>query len=374
VLDATTTGVGGVGLSLPGQLRNAELRVQRSKELEIGTDVTFRTGFKEWLPRITINATYWDRTTEDIIQTADLAQSSGFAQALDNLTTLKSKGFDFSMDADIAQKKNFAWNFGFRLGTFNVIADRIANNADVVAGIFALKQGQSLGTFFSQTPLSSLNQQRPDKTFYIAEADRGNFEIVNGMVVNKVSKRVSLTDPNDQTVVGSAFPDFNASFINTFTVLQNFTVSFQLDWRQGNEIYNLTRQWLYRDRLSADFDQPITVGGSTGAFPAYYNSLYNNVSPLSWFVENGSYLRMRDASITYLLHDSFRPKWLRTAGLTLSGRNLFTITKYGGLDPESTNTNDAQGNAATNIGVINGVDAFGVPNLRSFQISLNLGF
>lgn len=374
VLDATTTGVGGVGLSLPGQLRNAELRVQRSKELEIGTDVTFRTGFKEWLPRITINATYWDRTTEDIIQTADLAQSSGFAQALDNLTTLKSKGFDFSMDADIAQKKNFAWNFGFRLGTFNVIADRIANNADVVAGIFALKQGESLGTFFSQTPLSRLDQQRPNKTFYIAEADRGNFEVVNGMVVNKVSKRVSLTDPNDQSVVGSAFPDFNASFINTFTVLQNFTVSFQLDWRQGNEIYNLTRQWLYRDRLSADFDQPITVGGSTGAFPAYYNSLYNNVSPLSWFVENGSYLRMRDASITYLLHDSFRPKWLRTAGLTLSGRNLFTITKYGGLDPESTNTNDAQGNAASNIGVINGVDAFGVPNLRSFQISLNLGF
>lgn len=374
VLDVTTTGVGGVGLGLPTLARNAALLVQRSKELEIGTDFTIRTGSKEWLSRFTVNATYWNRTTEDIIQPADLAPSTGFAQVLDNLTVLKSKGFDLSIDADVAQKKDFSWNFGFRFGTFDVVADKIANNADVVAGIFALKEGESLGTFFSQTPLTRVDQLRPDKTPYIPEANRGNYEIVNGMVVDKVTKRVSLTDPNDQTVVGSAFADFNASFINSFTIKQNFIVSFQLDWRQGNEIYNLTRQWLYRDRLSTDFDQPITVGGSTGAFPAYYNSLYNNVSPLSWFVENGSFLRMRDASITYMLKDAFRPKWLRTAGITLSGRNLFTITKFSGLDPESTNTNDSQGNAANNIGVINGVDAFGVPNLRSYQISLNLGF
>jgi hypothetical protein len=175
-------------------------------------------------------------------------------------------------------------------------------------------------------------------------------------------------------VVGSALPDFNASFINTITLFNNFSLGFQFDWRQGNEIYNLTRQWLYRDRLHKDFDQPVTINGQSGTWVQYYNSLYNSVSPISWFVENGSYLRLRDLSLSYTLHDKYTPKWLRTAGITLAGRNLFTATKFSGLDPESTNTSDSQGNAAPAIGAINGVDYFGVPNLKSYQIIFNFGF
>lgn len=373
-LDVATIGQGGVGLVLPSQNRNAALKVQQSKELELGTDFTIRTGGKEWIPSITVSATWWNRTSEDVIQSADQALSTGFAQLIDNLSTLKSNGMDFSVDALIANKEDFRWNFGFRLGKFTVKADEIANNADIVAGIFSLKEGEKLGTFYAPSPLSSLSQLRPDKTPYIPEAQRGNYELVNGMVVNKASRRVFITDPNDQSIVGSALPDFNASFLNTITLFQNFTVGFQLDWRKGNEIYNLTRQWLYRDRLSKDFDQKLTINGQYGAFVQYYNSLYNNVSPISWFVEDGSYLRLRDISLTYQLHDKYKPKWLRTASVTLAGRNLLTKTNYSGLDPESTNTSDAQGNAAPSIGAINGVDYFGVPNLKSYQFILSLGF
>jgi len=104
--------------------------------------------------------------------------------------------------------------------------------------------------------------------------------------------------------------------------------------------------------------------------------LYNNVSPSGWFIENGSFVRLRDASLTYNLSAKTlaKVKFLRTASLTFAGRNLVTFTKYSGLDPESTNINDAQGNPASGLGVINGVDYFGVPNLRSYQISINLGF
>ena len=194
------------------------------------------------------------------------------------------------------------------------------------------------------------------------------------MVVDTATKKVFVTSPNDRKLAGVAYPKFNASFINNFTIFKNISVSLQFDWRYGSSIYNLTRQWLYRDRLSADYDKQVTIGGQTGAFVSFYNSLYNNVSPISWFVENAAMLRLRDASVSYNLSQKYRPKWLRSAALTIAARNLFTITKYTGLDPEATNTNDAQGNAAKGIGAINGVDLFGVPNLKTYIITLNLGF
>ena len=374
VYDVNTIGVGGVGLGLATQARNAQLRLATSTELEIGTDASFTTGLKSWLTKFSIGATYWKRKTIDDYQDADLPLSSGFAQVFDNLTSTSSNGFDFTLDADVVQKSNFTWNFGFRYSQFDVVADKIANGADVVAGIFALKQGQQIGSFFAQSPLSSIDQLKLDKTPYIIEANRGKYEVVNGMVVDTATKRVFMTNPNDTKNFGKAYPKFNATFINNFTIYKNITVSLQLDWRYGNSIYNLTRQWLYRDRLSKDFDEPVTINGQSGAFVSYYNSLYNNVSPNSWFVERASMLRLRDASISYNVGDKYRPKWFKTAAITIAGRNLFTITDYKGLDPEATNTNDAQGNAAPAIGAINGVDYFGVPNLKSYIITLNLGF
>lgn len=375
-LNTGAVGTGGVGLNLPSQARNPLLKVQRSKETEIGTDVTFRTGTQSWFSRLNIGATKWKRVSEDIIQPADVSPSTGYQSTLDNLATLTSSGFDLTIDADAAQYKNFTWNTAVRLGAFKVIVDKIANGKEVVTGFFGLKQGERLGVFNTMYPLTSLDALRADKTPYIAAADKIHYEVVNGIVVDKRTNRVLMSDGSDQVNAGYAFPKFNASFINTFTIRKQFTVSFQLDWRYGNDIYNLTRQWMYRDRLHKDFDNPITINGQTGAFVEFYNSLYNNVSPNKWFMEKGSYLRLRDFSLTYSLGDKLKAKmaWLRNASVTFSGRNLFTITNYSGLDPESTNTNDAQGNPAVGLGVINGVDISGVPNLKSYQFSLNLGF
>jgi TonB-linked SusC/RagA family outer membrane protein len=369
----------GVGLNLPNQASNPNLKVQRSKELEIGTDATLNTGMQNWLPRINLSFTWWHRNNEDIIQAATLPTSSGYESIVDNLTTIKSKGYDVSLDATILDQHNLNWQFGFRLGHAKSIATKIANNADIINGLFAVKEGQEIGIFYAPTPLKSIDQLRPDGSRYIADADKGNYEVVNGMVVNKNTYQVQITDANDQSVVGSALPKFNASFINTFNIHKNLTVSFQVDWYYGNKIYNMVRQWLYRDRLSKDYDDQITINGQTGAFVAFYNSLYNSVQPLSWFVEDGSFARLRDVSLTYNFTNHFKVSWIKNMSLTLAGRNLVTITNYKGLDPEATTTADSQGNettkaGATRVGAVKGSDYFSVPNLKSFQVSLNLGF
>jgi hypothetical protein len=173
--------------------------------------------------------------------------------------------------------------------------------------------------------------------------------------------------------------------INKVTLFKTLTVSFQFDWIHGNSIYNVTKQWEYTPAggsggsgsNSSDFDKPVTIAGKTGSFVNYYQSLYNLVLPSSPFIENGSYIRLRDVSLTYDLSRFVTgSRAIKRLTITASGRNLATFTKYSGLDPENTGAYDAQGDdlSKSRTGAFSGVDYFGTPNLRSYQFSLNLGF
>jgi TonB-linked SusC/RagA family outer membrane protein len=365
----------GVGLYLPNILGNRNLKVQVVRELEIGTDLVVTPGSKEWFNRISLSFTYWNKNNIDNIQYVDLAPSSGAQQIRDNLIELTVKGADVSLDASMFTNKTVDWQLGVRFGTFKTKVDKVANGRDFVNGLFIVKEGESLGNFYTQNPLTSIDQTRTvDKTRYIPESEAGNYEIVNGIVVNKTTKRARLTDATDQGISGNAYPDFTMSFINNVTLWQKLSISMQWDWYHGNEIYNLTKQWMYRDRLQKDFDKPITVNGETGAFVNFYNSLYNSVQRTGWFVEKGAFWRMRDLTFTYQLGSTLKVPWVKGIALTASGRNLLTITDYEGLDPEATSAQDSQGNRSVGAGSNIGADYFSIPNLRSYQFGINLQF
>src|SRR5262249_17961217 len=130
----------------------------------------------------------------------------------------------------------------------------------------------------------------------------------------------------------------------------------------------------YRDRIHKDFDKEITINGETGAFVNFYNSLYNSVQRTGYFVENGSFVRLRDLTLTYQFGNLLHAKWVRNVALTVSGRNLATFTKYSGLDPEATSAQDSQGNKTFGAGSNIGADYFAIPNLRSYQVGINVEF
>lgn len=381
-LNVATLG-NGVSVSQPVVASNPNLLVQRSKELEIGTDIglnLLKGG--DWLHKVVLNATYWKRNSNDIIQRADVAPSSGFNNRVDNLTSISSRGVDLSVDATMYSAPAVTWNMGVRWGFAKSKVEKISNGLDVIQGQFALKQGQEVGIFYGQSILSSLDQLKPDGSRYIAETDKGKYTVANGQVVNINTNGVVLSAANDLSVIGKAYPSFTSSLINTLTLFRSLTISFQFDWVQGNNIYNLTRQWMYSPAggsggvggIPTDFDKPVTINGKTGAFVNYYQSLYNLVKPTSWFVEDGSFVRLRDLSVTYDLQNIVKANWVKRLSVTAAGRNLLTFTKYSGLDPENTTAVDAQGNALTGSGASKGVDYFGIPNLRSYQLGVNIGF
>jgi len=363
-----------VALTSPNQAANPLLAVQVTKELEIGTDVTLTPSKSNWFQRVTFSGSYWKRSSDDVIQFASVAPSTGFGSTADNLISLSAHGIDLSADLNVYRANNFDWNLGLRWATSKTMITRIANGLPIVIGDFELAQGQQLGVFYGQTPLHSIGQLQPGGTPYIPAASASFYTLVNGNVVDTRTNAVQLTASNDLSVIGNSNPDFTSSMINRFTFFKKLTVSFQFDWIHGASVYNQTRQWLYRDELSKDFDVPVTIAGKTGAFVNYYESFYNALNPTSWFVENGSFIRLRDASISYDITSIVNQKWLRSLVVTVSGRNLLTFTKYHGLDPEASGATDSEGNGLGNIGQYRGVDYFNVPNLKSYQFTLNIGF
>jgi hypothetical protein len=370
ILEASNVGQSG-SLSVPFTAANPSLRVERSKELEVGTDLTIlpnKSLDATFFKRAVLNVTYWTRKGEDVIRAIDLPPSSGVGALLTNAINLESNGWQASLNLNLVESKNFGYDFGVNFGKQQTTVSRISNGKDIViggsgSGQFVLREGVPVGAFFGRKPLSSVGQTDSKGSPVIPVASQGNFEVVNGIVVNKTTKAVAFT--SEQEFLGDPTPRFNMTFLNTFRFLQNFTLFAQLDWFHGNKVYNQTRQWLYRDQQHADFDKPVTINGQTGAFVAYYNSLYLTNNNNGYFVEDGSFVRLRDVTLSYSL-PAHTVKFVRSAQLFVRGQNLVTFTDYTGMDPEAA--------AAFNTPLNRGLDLNVFPNLRSFQVGLNLGF
>jgi TonB-linked SusC/RagA family outer membrane protein len=377
-LSSTTIGAtnGLTGLGFPLTLANPDLRVQTTKELELGTDITI-TPLKnsDWLSSITFSGTYYHRASNDAEQIGLVAPSTGGTGILSNLISLAGHGIELTMDANAYKSENLSWYLGARFAINHTYVTKLSNSLPINAGIFTVSQGQELGRIYSQSPLHSVDQVNPATGVrYIDPTLVGNYVMVNGNVVNKNTYAVQLTAANDLSYQGNVNPNFTSSLINRFNIYKKLNVSFQFDWNHGQKIYNYTRQYLGRDQLSADFDKNVTINGNTGSYVAYWNSFYNALNPVSSFVEDGSFIRLRDVSISYDLTSLVHAKWMRSLVFTASGRNIATWTKYSGLDPEVSFAQSNQGGGLGNIGINQGVDYYGQPNLKSYQFTFNIGF
>lgn len=366
-LSAGQIGSGGY-LAPQTTLRNPGLGVQVSKELEFGLDAgvnAFRG--KSFLPYIGVNFTVWQRTSEDVIRNIGVAPSTGATEIIDNAVTLTSNGIQLGLRKEMYSSKNFKWRWTTNFSTQQSVLDRISNNVDIpIDQNFLLTPGAELGTFRGRRVLTSLDELDSNGNPIIPEANRGNFVVVpeTGHVVNKTTRAPVLT--SEVVEIGNGMPDFTMNFIHEFTIMKNIRLSFQLDWVQGFDVYNQTKQWAYRDNNHIDVTKPITVDGVQGAFLNYYRGLYATNLSNSAFVEDGSFLRLRNLTFAYDLSALIAKKAIRSLEVSVTGFNLFTLTKYTGFDPEAA----ADLNDPTRIGL----DQYAFPNMRGVQFGLNVGF
>ena len=363
----------------PSTLLDPNLNVEISKELELGTDVFFKMKNSKWFSTLNMSFVYWNRKSEGVIYRSPIAPSTGGSYSKSNALSLGSNGIQFSLNTMVYNSKNFTWDLTTNWGrqqskVTDIIGPPITLTFGGGSTGLVLEKGSLIGQLFGYKAFTSLDERRKDGTPYIDKADYGKYQIVNGYVVDTLYKSIMFT--NENYAFGDPNPKFNASFINSFTFKGYLTFGFQLDWIYGSHLYNQTREWMYRDGIHSDFDQPVTVNGVSAAYTAYYRSAYADMfgsrngarnSTKDYFYENASFARLRNFNVGVDFAKLFKVKGFNKLQLVLSGRNVFTITKYKGFDPEV-----SSGSAGSSLE--RGVDHNSMPNIKSYQIGLNVGF
>ena len=410
------------GCSL-GQAGNSQLKPETTTENEFGTDLTL-------FGRLGVEVTYAQSLTRNQILNVPTPSSLGFASKWQNAGTLQNKTWEVALNLPVITKKDFQWNTratwdrnrsyitdlfmpeyftsaGTGQGTGSIFL--ITARKDKVDGVPVNRFGNIWGRKFYKTcsdlPSSVQTQCGAGKAYQVNDqgwvvwAGEGNsyrdgitknlwqtklpaaqspwnFPLQFGHpIVDRPLKGEKGEGVGINHIIGNTLPKFRFALNNTVTY-KKLSLYALLDATIGHNIQNQGEGWGLLDLSSSYFDQgnasvetakPLgygwRVGGSEGAGSGGF---YDLLGPNNYNTEDGSYAKFREVSLTYQIG--------KVAGMgdwTLSaiGRNMFTFTKYSGYDPE---VGVSGGQAGS--GLINQVDAFDFPTLRTYTISLSTRF
>lgn len=371
---------------------NPFLGVEKSKEFELGADLAFSFG-GNWFQSIGISGTYWDRENNGAIQSIETAPSTGASNILNNAIDLSSDGVDISLNSLVFFSDKVNWLTSINFGKSRTLVENIANNEDLILEPsnnfrYLFREGETFGAFFGFKPIESLDEINPTTgERYIPESETGNFILIDQAVVNRFNKQIQFR--SEQQKIGDPTPDFSLSFRNDFQIKDNLDIGFQIDWVQGGDIFNATKWWMFNAGIHEDFEERVlidggeTIGGprfdtngnatstlstvngnEANAWRSYHASKRQDATP--FFVEDGTYLKLREVSVSYDFSNLLGITGIRSLRFGVSGRNLLTLSGYDGFDPEvSGEDQDVR---------FRGLDIFTYPNYRTFNFKASAGF
>ncbi len=358
-------------------LGNKDLKPAKQTENEVGLNATF-------LDRFDLEVVKSDRHTEGAFLQVplSLAQSGGFTSQWQNAARIGGRTLEGSLNTRVLDRPDFSYNFTLtgersrqKIDELNRAPFRVGSGSQGQA-IFFYKSGEQLGVIYGQrwarsiaeladNPLNAgkdLNSlyEINDEGYVVAKGTRGTTaERLIAYVNSNRSNQVKIADVN---------PDYTFGFANTLR-FHGFTVYGLLDGTRGGSIYNFTKQWMFQDLRTAAVDQFGKPQENKKALEYYTVGLYNNLEPNSYFVEDGSYVKLRELSLSYnvaqgLMNSMHFLGQGRSVKVALIGRNLKTWTKYSGFDPESSSNGDFNFR----------VDGFRYPSFRQLTGQIEVGF
>ncbi|MFY0685455.1 MAG: SusC/RagA family TonB-linked outer membrane protein [Balneola sp.] len=357
------------GTITKNRLGNPNLKPATAAELELGLNVDF-------LDRFSLEAAYSNTVTEDQILDVPLsAAAGGYGSQWQNAGTLESNTFEASLRAIAIQERDMNLSFGL---TFDRTRQKVTalsvppffqGSTTQNANVFFVAPGETFGVIYGRKFVTSLDQ------LSTAQQNSGNTYEVNsdGYVVTGLGTasespvKFEEEDGNQIVAIGDVNPDFNMGFSTNFNY-KGLSLYMLWNAKIGGDIYNQTKQWLFRENRAAIIDQ----NGKAEADKKptnYYQGFYDANNTTQYFIEDGTYLKLREISVGY----NFTRNELGSLGelfesvrVSVTGRNLLTFTDYSGYDPEV----GGIGGDATNFAF----DGFSYPNFRTVSGSLELRF
>ncbi|NSL87127.1 TonB-dependent receptor [Chitinophaga sp. Mgbs1] len=365
------------------QIGNPDAKWERDINANFGLDATLFNG------QLDFSVDYYRKDIKDLLYNPELPGLAGTAsQPFINIAQMKNHGFDFSVGWHKDITRDLKLNV---TGTFTTYKNEILKIADGVdyfdgdsrrfdgSNIIRNAVGQPVSSFFGYKIIGFWNSDKE-----VQDADESARKITNnrdafyqdgagkGRFRYQDTNGDGLITPEDRTFLGNPNPDFSYGF-NIGLTYKGFDFSIFLFGTHGNEIWNNVRWW--RD-FYPSFDG---AKSKTALYNSWTENNHNAKAPIqevdgsastqsvpnSYMVENGSYLRAKNMQIGYTLPAKALARYrVQKLRIYLQAANLFTITKYSGIDPE------IGGSDITDFGVDEGA----YPNQRQFLIGVNLGF
>lgn len=366
-------------------LGNPDLKPAFSREVEGGFNVQF-------LQNYTLEYSYSRKKTTDQILNVPVAAATGYRNRWINAGTLSGNTHEAAFGAVLLSKADYFWRLSItadrtrqriddlKVGPFLVGPDQNDGNT----AIFRVAKGEPFGVIYGarwirneaqlletiqtgQLTGTAADYVRNEEGYYVR---RTQWQTVDEVPL----KYFACTDANCTAStplmqIGDVNPDFTFGF-NTNAQWKSLSATALVSWVQGGNIYNYTRHWPFNEFRDPVIDQrskPQLERKPT----TYYSTFYNNFDTNDYFVENGTYVRLRELALNW----NVPQRWVsrvpvgdfRTARLGIVGRNLWTSTDYSGYDP------DVSGPGGGNPFAYR-VDYFTYPAYRTFTVMFELGF
>lgn len=344
--------------SLPNTKNNSELKPEKTTSKEIGLEMAFLRN------RIGFDVTYYHTNTVDQIIPVAVSTSTGYSSKYINAGNIENKGIELSMFGSPISKRNFSWNINVNF----------TRNRNKVVELYDDSKNLLIASFQGGVTLNA-TLGRP-----YGELQSQTYEYVNGQkLVNASGKYVISTTTNN--LIGNINPDWIGGVMNSFRY-KNLNFSFLVDVRKGSDVFSLDLYYGYqagvlpetagKNDLGNDKRAPLADGGgvildgvTADGHPNTTRVAFSNNSvllPQSDFVYDASYVKLREANITYTVPARVYAgikKYVKGIDISLIGRNLWLIHKnLPFADPEETlSAGNVQGNqsgaypTSRNIGV-----------------------
>lgn len=337
------------------QLANPDLKWETTRQWNAGIEGSFYKG------RLSFELDYYDKFTYDLLLSTPIPGKTGFSSIYSNLGEMSNRGFELQVSGQIIKRKDFEWSTTFNL----------SHNSNRI---------EKLPVSFSQYDRDwvLLEEGKPMYSFWLYKQLYVDPETGNA-VYDDVNHDGKIT-VDDRQIVGDAWPDFTGGLRNQFRY-RRVDLSAFIYFSLGNDVFNMNRffqehggmrgtNWGLLKSQMKRWQQPgdITDIPRASTLPNADGS-YNNGFASSRFLEDGSFLRLRNLSLGYTAPKRLIAKaGLEYARIYVNATNLFTITNYSGADPE--------GNTAADYthGTVQGLDFAIPPQPRQVEFGINLKF
>ena len=362
-------------------IANPDIKWEETTTSTLGFDATLLNN------KLAVTLDLYNRETTDLLFEKELDASlyGGFiAKQPINIGNMNNKGIDLALSYRGTARRDFRYDLST---TFSLYKNKVGKLADPffegdrtrIDPLNRSVTGRPLSSFFGYVVDGFF-----DDAAELATLDQKG-KLIGGWKYKDISGPDGKPDgkitPEDRTFIGSPHPKFIMGF-NINMSYKGFDFSSFLYWKAGGQIANYTRYWTDFNTFQGGRTRRILYDSWT---PEKHDALLPQVNgnegsagqlPVDYYIEPGGYLRLRNLSLGY----TFPKKMMDKMGVDrlrfyIQGQNLFTITKYTGLDPEITTAHTGRNDYNSRFADRNlGVDIGNYPTNKSIIFGLNLGF